>query len=692
MTAGRFLLGVLLAVVVLVPLALGSRQLRRRLLPSWTGPEAGLVDVVLGLSVAVLMSEALGTVGLFRTVPIVIALGAAGATMWLVLRAGARPAAAVVVDGPIPEATNPRPATMAVAALALAAVAGSWIARTIRSIDRGMTTVDTFWYHLPVAARFVQTGSLTAVQYLDDEPVTAYFPANSSLLHAIGFLLFGSDLVSTVVNIGWLALAVAAAWCAGRPFGIAPAAAVGTALVLGTPGMVATQPGGAYNDVAGLALLLTAAAIALHGRALSRPVAQDLVAALAAGLAIGMKFTFVLPAGALCLGLAVTTPRGARVRRSAVVVLGAILTGGYWYARNARATGNPLPSLDVSFGPLSLPSATGATPTSTVANFLFDGRAWTENFLPGLRSSFGPGWIAVVALALAGLVAALAQRDDARVRMLGIVGLLAAAGYVATPQYLIGGFGRPFFFGVNLRYVSPALVLGLILLPIVLRRWGTWVLGAYTLAVIVTQVDPTSWPTGFRWATLSDRASGAYAAGAVAVLLLGAAVAGAGVTLWRHSPQIRSNAIVAGVAIPVAVLLVLAGFHGAYLDDRYVDHPPFPDIYAWVRDVHDSRIALFGLYMQGQYPFAGADFSNHAQYAGVRTDGGGFRPARTCAEWVQLLESGRYDYAVIGPTKGASEWTAAQPDAALVLRMPLGDGSVGVEVFRLDRDLSPRSC
>ena len=345
-----------------------------------------------------------------------------------------------------------------------------------------MTTVDTIWYHLPVAARFAQTGQVSAIQYLDQDPVTAFFPAGSSLLHGIGILMFGTDLVSTIANIAWLGLALLAAWCMGRPFGVAPATTLGVAILLGTPGLVGTQPGGAYNDVVGIALLISAIAIIVQHRECPRSSAQDGIAALAVGLAIGTKFTFVLPAVALCVGMAVIAPKGLRLRRTVVVVACALVTGGYWYARNAIVTGNPLPSLSLKIGPFSLPSVEGTTPTSRVAKFLFDGPAWTDYFIPGLRSSLGPVWPAVVAFALVGMVGAVVQHRDARVRMLGIVGIASIAAYLVTPQYLVGGFGRPFFFSANLRYASPALAIGLTLLPVVFRRWRSWVLIAYAPA------------------------------------------------------------------------------------------------------------------------------------------------------------------------------------------------------------------
>ena len=68
----------------------------------------------------------------------------------------------------------------------------------------------------------------------------------------------GLDLLSPLLNMGWLALALLAAWCMGSRFGLAPVTLTGVAVALGTPGLVATQPGGGYDDVVGLALLLLA--------------------------------------------------------------------------------------------------------------------------------------------------------------------------------------------------------------------------------------------------------------------------------------------------------------------------------------------------------------------------------------------------------------------------------------------------
>lgn len=256
MTTSRFLIGLAAALVALGPLALGAGAARRRLVPSWTGAEAFLVDLVLFLTALTLIGEALGTVGQFRLAPLMISSLAVGAVAWWRLR----PADVVPVAPPAaPGAPVPRESGV-LAGVGIAIVAGSWLARTVGALARGMNQVDTLWYHLPLAANFVQSGRTTGITILDGDSVTAYFPATSSLLHAMGFLFFDTDLVSTVVNLGWFTVALMAAWSLGRAFGAPATTAAAAALVLGTPGL-GTQAGGALTDVVGLALLLTALAI-----------------------------------------------------------------------------------------------------------------------------------------------------------------------------------------------------------------------------------------------------------------------------------------------------------------------------------------------------------------------------------------------------------------------------------------------
>ena len=71
--------------------------------------------------------------------------------------------------------------------------------------------------------------------------------------------------------------------------------------------MVGTQPGGAYDDIVGLALLLVAVALALHRRDEPRRMAHLAIIGLALGLCVGSKYTLVAPAVLLALGIVVTS-------------------------------------------------------------------------------------------------------------------------------------------------------------------------------------------------------------------------------------------------------------------------------------------------------------------------------------------------------------------------------------------------
>ena len=357
MSLPRFLLGVPLAVVAFAPVVLAASAWRRALFPRWSGVEGRLIDVVLVSSVLTAVCELVGTVGWFRCAPVVIALALAGA----IARALAYRRMPELVCPPAVGMArsagyaSAAPSWAAVVAIGGALVViGSWLTRTVGAIRHGMTTVDTLWYHLPAAARFAQTGRIAGIQYFNNDPATAFYPSTSSMFHGVGFLLFRTDLLSTVINVGWLTVALCAAWSIGRAFGCAPAALLGVALLFGTPGLVGTQPGGAYDDTAGIALLLVALAILVHQRGPVRSRGEDATIALAAGLALGMKDVFILPAATLCLAAVLTTPNGSRWRRAVIMGAGAFATGGFWYVRNTVVTGSPLPTVSLRLGPLAL--------------------------------------------------------------------------------------------------------------------------------------------------------------------------------------------------------------------------------------------------------------------------------------------------------------------------------------------------
>lgn len=710
MTFARFLLGLPLAVVLLAGPVLGARTFRRALLPTSGGVDAALTDTVVVLTIVTVAAQALGSLGWFAMAPLVAGCAALGGLLHLAAsmrgstrpdgRSGdARPGLRADVPSDRRSDTPLGRGTVVAAGAAVLLVVGSWIARTVSALDRGMTTADTLWYHLPYAVHFVQTGRMTDTIPLDTDSVTAYFPATSSIYHAVLYLLFDSDLVSVVVNLGWLGLALAAAWSVGRRFGAGIPAVLSVALVMGTPVLIDTQPGGALTDVVGLALLLVATALALNAEPDEDRIWRWVPVGLALGLSTGMKFTFIAPAALVALAVSAVAPRGARSRRFGTLVAAALLSGGYWYLRNLILVGNPLPALDLQLGPVHLRGIPGSLPQSSVADLVLDGDAWATHLVPGFRDALGIAWPLVLLVSLGGALLAAGRGGSSTIRALGGVSIAAFAVFIWNPQYLFGGL----FFATNLRYGLPSLVLGALLATVVLARYRSAVALVLVTLVVVTQASPAAWGFGPGTAGFFEEP------GRRAVYWAAAAVVGLGVAavlawmLWQSwsVDQRRARSILSGGAC--ILVLAMAATNSVYVRDRYVGAEPFPNAYEVVRDLSGARIGVHGQLMMLKYGFAGADWSNVVRYVVVEEEDGGIRPARSCAEWVGELRAGRYDHLVLNVPMGGSDfsrWTSQMRGAELIDQTPLRGLAVNdvplaaheVLVFRLPADLSDDHC
>ena len=170
-------------------------------------------------------------------------------------------AAADAGEGGAPPPAPPIPPLHALIALAgVAFVAAHWATGLQDVWARGMLTFDTLWYHGPFAARIAETGSVWGLHFTDPLYLNWFYPQNSELLHGAGIALFDRDLFSPLVNFGWLGVALLAAWCIGRPYGVAPLSLLAVALILDTGPIVPREAGTPANDMAPVALLLAAAA------------------------------------------------------------------------------------------------------------------------------------------------------------------------------------------------------------------------------------------------------------------------------------------------------------------------------------------------------------------------------------------------------------------------------------------------
>lgn len=700
MGLGQYTVGVLFTVVCGGALVCGARQMRARALPGWTGSAAWVADAVIALSMAVLALEVAGVAGVFTRVGVLtacLAIALVASLLARAIRGDANPATATAQG-------RPRSArwTQLACAAALGLVAAPWVGWTVFSYRHGMQTVDTLWYHMPLAARFVQLGNIRHLQYFDSDPVTVFYPANSELLHAAGLLFFRSDVLSPAINLGWAALALTAAWAIGRPFQRGPHCMIAALVVLGTPGLVETQPGGAYNDVVCIALLLSAGALLVHGGIRTYP---SLAAAAATGFALGVKFTMIVPALALGAIVVAVAPRHARARQAALWLVGLLAIGGYWYARNALASGNPLPSLSVHLGPLSLPAPQVSTPSFTVSEYLLRPRVWSLYLIPGLAESLGPAWWAIVILAAVGALGALMAAGERVLRALGAVAVIGALAFVFTPQFL-GLPGAPIFFAYNVRYAATPIALGLVLLPVHPRLRGegagTRFLALELLVLLGTEIAAGVWPTGIGSRPLSAPVSGGAA---IAGALAGAVLAASAILLPRMLPRARVGGsrpvhLASAGAIGVAAIAAFGfGLADRYARARYASTPPIPSIYRWAQGLGRSRIGVVGLVEQ--YPLAGRDSASYVQYVGLPEPHAGFGPITHCRQFRDAVNRGRYRWLLIAPAgfplgsagRIAPEltWLAGAAVRPVLRERPAANAPVAV-LYRVNGRLDPGGC
>jgi hypothetical protein len=681
-SAWRYSGGLLVLAVFLLPLCAGALRVRRWLAPELTGAPGLCAQIIVVVALSVLVLEGLGLLSLLQAVPVAATGAAVGGGLWVGLRD--RQPTAAPVPAP-PELTSFDRFAICIAG---AIVAAPWLGWTAYAYRHGMDTPDTLWYHLPQAARFVQSGNIRELQYFDGQPVTAFYPANAELLHALGMLALRRDLLSPLINLFWGGFAMFSAWAVGRPFGRGAHTLLAMALLLGTPAFVDTQPGGAYNDIVCVALLAAAVAVLLQGGVSRGP---QVTAAMAAGLCLGTKFTMIVPAVALGIGLVAVPAAMPRRQRAAIWLGGLVGLGGFWYARNLATTGTPTPTLPFHLNAL-IPTPYFSSPTVTVWHNAFIGHIWRAYYLPGLRRAFGPGWWGILALAAGGVVAAVALRRPPVLRVLGWVAVVAAVGYLITPQFL--GFpSAPSFFVYNVRYAAPALVLGLILAPFAIPAEPRWlrtaalVVGLTLLAV--TELDSAIWPTDIGNPPFAPPLQGTPAiVGATLAIALTVIVVAA------SSPPVRPYVRSTSTYAVVAAVLVGGGWlvSGSYEKGRYADTGPLPHIFAWARSVQRARIALVGTV--AQYPLLGTDDSNFVQYLGRRTSHGGYDAFSNAAEWQSALRAGHYGWVVVAPvsfpfsTQAAPQlpWTRAIPGARQVIsERPPGAPSYDKAVlFRLN--------
>jgi hypothetical protein len=713
---GSYIGGCFAVIGIVSAVGLGGYWLRRWIVPEFSGALARLADATIATGLLVVSLELLGTLSILTigwTILVCIAIGLLAALL------GWRQAPR---DGG--EIAAPQVQTIAlVIALAVASfTVAEWTFPSQLSLDQGMFGGDTTWYHMPFAATIAQEHSTVHLHFTDPLRLAAWFyPQSSELIHGTAIVLFKSDWLSPLINLFWLAIALLAAWCVGRPYKVGPATLVAGAIVLDAGVMIETQPGEGRNDIMGLAFLLAFVAFLINAHQRRAPDAgavQDtperdaplldkgplVVAGIAAGLAASVKLTFLIPVVAIGLGVIVFSGRGRRLTTAWVLGLTTFLMGGYWYVRAMIKTGgNPIPT--IGFGPLHLPRPEqmplDPRPRFAVAHYLTEPTIYRKWFFPQLDNAFGPLWPLILIIAVAAALYIAWRSRNIILRVIAVAALLTAAVYVFTPLTAAGQEGSPTGFFTNTRYLVPGLVLALTLLPIARplrapdrRAWQTllFLTAVYAITVLTTP----RWYPGFIVGTV------------FLTLALVWAPAGLG---WARSRRVVSRALVLGAGGAVLLLAVVLGRaqEVQYYKHHYTRTTLFlqdggpQKAYAFAHNQHDKRIGIAGSgeIFFGQYGFYGANLDNDVQYIGVPGADGTYRLATSCPQFRRRINAGNYDYLILSRFTQDSidaeywypiyRWIRSDPALKLIIEEP----DITPEpdyVFKVNGKLDPAGC
>ena len=469
-------------------------------------------------------------------------------------------------------------ADVALATALVAALAG----RLWAGLHPGVALYDTLSYHLHTPVTWMHDRRLEIVPAVFGDPAPAYAPGNLELWFWFLMAPLRDETLAVAGQLPFAALAVLAVAATVREAGGGRSAALAAGLAFLLVPEIWRQAPTAMTDLGMAALLLSSLPFAVR---LSRSVATGdlLICAGALGLGLGTKTAAIVLALPFALPAVLAVGRG-RARAgapdtrwpdaaaAAAALLVVLATGGFWYARNAWLTGNPIYPLRT----LGLPG-------------LYDRdamRAWDYHLpiaelgaLGGMLSAAGVGFTLAAGL---GLLRARPRLELA----------IAATG-VALFWFVV-----PY---QESRFLFATFGLGAVALGRAAARPPAWLgWGALVLAIGGELLE---FPTPDRLA------------------LVPAAVLGAGLALGgrRLAPELR-RAAVATAAIGLLVAASAAITRGLARSRAEGPHDALGEeidpAWAWFGgQVHDARVAYTGSNLA--FPLAGRGLSNRVAYVNV---------------------------------------------------------------------------
>jgi dolichyl-phosphate-mannose-protein mannosyltransferase len=541
-----------------------------------------------------------------------------------------------------------------IAAIAGAAAAVGILAYTAAVALLPFTQVDVLNFHLPVVARWIQSGSLWQIDRFLAYQTQGNYPNTGDVVHLAAVLPWRADFAVRYVALPFVAATGVAVFALARELG-APAA---TALTYGA--VAVTVPTVAVSNLdfeltdAIMYSTFAAGVLFLARHVRSRGRTDLMLAGVGLGLALGVKWYAVSAVAVVVLvwtaGCLLARRPWRGVVRDAGRVTGLIAAlGGVWLVRNWVESGNPffpVRARVLGVTVLDAPFDIGRDLAGFSLLDYADQPATLRRYAwPAFNRTLGLAW-PVLAVGCAAVAARVLGRHRRRVdgRVLALVGCAAllALAYAATPYSALGGKDTPAQIGANTRYVVPAL-----LLAAAATAWTAGRLGRAGIAVDLLGLGAVA--DGLRRGFTAVEATH-WVAG---VVTLG--VAGAIVVLWRQArsrpgraQHFRALAATGGV---VALLAVATGGYFAqrrFAERRYAA-PEAP--LAWTRDHRHQRVGLAGMWdtngLSPVLPSFGPRLGNDVEYVGpVRR--GMLQEYAAAGPFAVALRRGRYELLVVG--------------------------------------------
>ena len=262
--------------------------------------------------------------------------------------------------------------------IALALLAGICFIWAFRSLFLGTCFKwDDLSYHAFMPAKWLVEGKITLAPY----PYQAYYPYNAELLSLWFMLPYYNDAFAGITALYWGFLSATALFTIVYLLtrSMTPSC-LATALFLASGSVQNSLRSFASLDLAGTATALAAMALAYGDDASSMKdrFFDFFYCGLLSGFAAGTKISLIPIIPVLLMYLALrhrkTLPVKSLLFCSSLFMIGAVLTGGFWYMRNFVLVGNPLFPAEVGpfKGPLSAALQYNSTLISWILNSPFN--------------------------------------------------------------------------------------------------------------------------------------------------------------------------------------------------------------------------------------------------------------------------------------------------------------------------------